>query len=190
MTKAARKQVSSFSVHETQPYKTISQRTIDVFYFGKLSPDDIALINKRIKFKERTGPIDPPLPSNVRRWDLEEPITEQGAQEYFKTIANTNTYNLTFTRNAIVDYSKVTVGAPSLDFNDNTLNLVFMMSEVKSPGVDISAKLSVSLKTGLSIPNSQQVLRKEFSRISQEVNKLPRETAAFKGKYAISNPEQ
>jgi hypothetical protein len=188
LTKAARKQVSSFSMHVSQPYGTAPASTIDVFYFGKLSPEDIALIRKEIKFKENTVPIDPPLPKNVRRWNLETPISEDVAQEYFNKIANKNTYNLTLTQNAIVDYSKVTVGAASLDFKDSTLNLVFIMREIKSPGVDISAKLSVSLKTGLSIPNSEKLLSKEFNRIAQEANKLPRETAAFGGKYAISNP--
>jgi hypothetical protein len=179
LTTAAHKYITSLIITDT-PYGTESSSTITVVYFGKLSQEDEQLIKETIKYTETSSA------GNLHTWNLDPHMSETEVKEALDKIANTNIHNITLTQRASVDYNEITENGGSINFSDNTIVKTFLARVAANPSNDIMGELSISLNSGLSIEDCNKVLDEQFKIISQKVNMLPREQAAFNGKYAFS----
>lgn len=184
LTTAARKYILTFIIDASTPYPTQPVNTINVIYYSKISTNDINLIKKTIHY---TGSTPTSIP-NMYTWTLSPPQAPQVVQELLNEIANTNTYYISFVRNTNAGYNDITRTTPNTNFKDNDIAKIFIGREIKNPSEDIFIDFSMNLDTGLSLKDAYKILEQKFDEITKQVNALPRDTAAFGGKYAFSSP--
>lgn len=182
LTTFVRTFIPTFKVDESTSYSTESKNIVNIIHHGKLSTEDLALIQKGVQLMGEEKAIG----KNIYEWKLNNSMSEQDIQAYLGTIANTNIYDISLIKNVEVEYYTITEYIPNIDLKENTLTKIFLMREVKNPAVDISASISMNLDSGLSTKMSISMLQDIYHTISEKINNPNRAVAAFKGKYAFS----